>query len=246
MRRTGVRRTAFGGVAALAAGVLLSACSTTQLGAAALLGSQRISQAELSSQVSNLQNAAKPYGSQVQLPAAQMPGAVLNWLIDFQVENQAAANAGVSVTGAQVQTGVVQLDRELQQAASQYGFTNLNAFMLSNGIAPQMVNNVGRYLAQRQFRVHADGAGPRHDPHQLRANVVTVRDVVTIGVDSADRDRDSGALGSPLELRGQRQRRLAEGHPVEHGSRLRASGRGALSLLGLLDRFPVLVDLVRG
>lgn len=153
--------------------MLLSACSSTQLGAAALVGSQRISQSDLSSQVSNLQNAAKPYGTQVQLPAAQMPGAVLNWLIDFQVEDQAAANAGVSVTGAQVQTGVVQLDQELQQAASQYGFTNLTAFMLSNGIAPQMVNNVARYLAQRNaIEVKLNGGKP---PTQAQAQALQTK-----------------------------------------------------------------------
>ena len=59
-RRT---RVAALGAAGLGACAVLAACSPVQVGAAAVVGSQRITVSSLDTQVSNLQTAAKPYGS---------------------------------------------------------------------------------------------------------------------------------------------------------------------------------------
>jgi len=119
------------------------------MGAAAVVGDQRISVASLDTQVGYLQTAAKPFGTQVQLPAAQMPAAVLSWLIRFQVEDEVAASHGVTVNAAQVQQGVASIRSQAQQAATQNGISNPQVVLVSAGISPQMLPALGRYQAQQ-------------------------------------------------------------------------------------------------
>jgi hypothetical protein len=129
--------------AGLGASAVLAACSSTQLGAAAIVGDQRITVASLDSQVSNLQTALKPYGNSV-LPAAQQPSAVLSWLIRFQVMDQVAASNGISVTPAQGQAAL----NSLSGVAQQNGFKSTDQLLLANGVPPQLFSQVGRYEAQ--------------------------------------------------------------------------------------------------
>jgi len=162
----------FGGVAVLGAGVLLSACSPVQLGSAAIVGNQRITQATLNAQVSNLRNAAAQYPGQVQLTTAQYPQAVLGWLVKFQIENRAAATAGVSVTEAEVQAGVKSVQQQAQQYAQQSGLPSGNAVLLSSGIPPQLLNDLGKYQAQElELAVQANGG--KLPTTQAEANTVT-------------------------------------------------------------------------
>jgi SurA N-terminal domain len=144
-RRT---RAAAGGVAAASACVVLAACSPVKLGAAAIVGDQRITTSALDTQVSNLQTAAKPYGSEISLSAADMPAAVLSWLIRFQVSDQVAANAGISLSAAQVQAGIANINSQASSAASQDGLSSPQAALLDAGISPQMLPDLGRYQAQ--------------------------------------------------------------------------------------------------
>jgi hypothetical protein len=119
------------------------------MGAAAVVGDQRISVASLDTQVTNLQTAAKPFGTQVQLPADQMPAAVLSWLIRFQVEDEVASSHGITVSATQVQQGVESIRSQAQQAATQNGLSNPQVVLLSAGISPQMLPMIGRYQAQQ-------------------------------------------------------------------------------------------------
>jgi hypothetical protein len=144
-RRT--RLAAFAGVC-FGACALLAACSPVKMGAAAIVGNERITTSSLDTQVSNLQAAAKPYGSQVQLTPAQMPNAVLSWLIRFAVTDSAAASAGISVTQAQVQEGIAAISSQAAQVAQQQGFSSPQAVLLTAGISPQMLPALGRYQAQ--------------------------------------------------------------------------------------------------
>jgi hypothetical protein len=92
--------------AVVVAGLAASACSTTQMGAAAITGNSRISSATLASQVSNLNSAYatdKAKGISPQRPTSQETQQVLSWLILFRVYNQMAAQHGISVTNAQAQ-----------------------------------------------------------------------------------------------------------------------------------------------
>lgn len=142
------RAAGFGGAAVLGACVLLSACAPVQMGAAAIVGNQRITQSTLDTNVSNLQAESAKFPGQVQLPANEMPKAVLSWLVKFAIEDHAASTAGVSVTKAQVQRGVAAIEAQAQQYAQQSGLSNPSIVLLSSGIAPRMMEDVGRYQAQ--------------------------------------------------------------------------------------------------
>ncbi len=124
---------------------VLAACSPVQAGAAAVVGDQRITVSSLDTQVSNLQAAAKPYGTTLPITAAQMPAAVLSWLIRFQVMDEVAAANGINVTDSQAQAGY----NSLSAVASQNGFTSTAELLIANGVPPQMFGQVGRWEAQR-------------------------------------------------------------------------------------------------
>ena len=137
------------GAVALGACAVLAACSPVKMGSAAVVGNQRISVSSVDTQVTNLQTAAKPYGSQVQLPASQMPAQVLSWLIRFQIEDQVAASNGISVTQTQVDAGTADIMSQAQQAATQNGLKSSQVVLLTAGISPQMQQQLGRYQAQQ-------------------------------------------------------------------------------------------------
>lgn len=141
-------RAAAFGVVSVSACVVLTACSPVKTGAAAVVGDQRITVSSLDTQVSYLQTAAKPYAKEMQLKAADMPAAVLSWLIRFKIGDQVAADTGVSVTQAQVQAGTANIETQASQAAQQEGLSSPTAALLNAGISPQMLPALGRYQAQ--------------------------------------------------------------------------------------------------
>jgi hypothetical protein len=145
--RKRVRRAAVLGAAGLGVCALLAACSPVKLGAAAIVGNQRITTSALDNQVANLQASAAPYAGKVQLTSAQMPTAVLSWLVRFSIMDQLAASAGISVTQAQVQAGVANINSQAASAAPQAGYTSGEEVLVGAGIAPQMLTSVGRYQA---------------------------------------------------------------------------------------------------
>jgi hypothetical protein len=92
--------------AVLVAGVAVSACGTVKMGAAAITGSSRISSANLTSEVANLNSAYtadKAKGLKPQRPVGQETQQVLTWLILFKVYDKMAAQHSVFVTSAQQQ-----------------------------------------------------------------------------------------------------------------------------------------------
>ncbi len=157
--RKRARRAAVLGAAGLGACVLLAACSPVKLGAAAIVGNQRITTSTLDSQVANLAASAKPYGSEVQLTAAEMPQAVLSWLVRFSIMNQLAANAGISVTQADVQAGVANINAQAKSAASSDGYSSGGAVLAGAGIAPQMLTSIGRYQAEEIAYAEKENGG---------------------------------------------------------------------------------------
>ena len=139
-----MRRAAALGAAGLGACAVLAACGPVQAGAAAIVGDQRITVSSLDTQVSNLQTAAKPY-SGLPLTTAQMPRAVLSWLIRFAVMDQVADSNGISVTQAQAQAGL----SSLSSLASQNGFSSTSQLLIANGLPPQLFQDIGRWDAQQ-------------------------------------------------------------------------------------------------
>jgi hypothetical protein len=149
------RRVAALGAAGLGACAVLAACSPVQAGAAATVGSQRITVSSLDTQVSNWQTAAKPYGSSIQLTGAQVPQAVLSWLIRFSVMDQVAASKGINVTTAQADAGLA----SLSQVASQNGFKSTTELLIANGLPPQLFPEIGRWEAQQDAYAKAGNGG---------------------------------------------------------------------------------------
>ena len=133
------------GAAGLGACAVLAACSPVQLGAAAIVGQQRITVSSLDTQVSNLQTAIKPYSTTSQLTTANMPSAVLSWLIRFEVWDQVAAANGISVTDAQSQAAL----SSLSAVASQAGASSATMLLIANGVPPQLFPQVGQWEAQQ-------------------------------------------------------------------------------------------------
>jgi hypothetical protein len=137
---------------------VLAACSPVKVGSAAIVGNQRITVSSLDTQVTNFNKAAAPYGSQVQLTSTEVPAAVLSWLIRFEIEDQMAASAGISVTEAQVQQGIASVNSQAQQAAAQNGLSSAESVFLNAGVSPQMVPALGKYQAQEvAFAEQANG-----------------------------------------------------------------------------------------
>ena len=138
------RRVAALGVAGFGACAVLAACSPVQMGAAAIVGNQRITVSSLDTQVSNLTTAVKPYGSSLPITTAQMPTEVLSWMIRFSIMDQVAASHGIAVTEAQSNAGL----SGLSAVASENGFSNVTELLLANGVPPQLFSQVGRFEAQ--------------------------------------------------------------------------------------------------
>jgi len=67
------------GAAGLGACAVLAACSPVKVGAAAVVGDQRITVSSLDTQVTNFNTAAAPYGKQVQLTSSEVPAAATRW-----------------------------------------------------------------------------------------------------------------------------------------------------------------------
>src|SRR5262249_57955509 len=84
----------------LAAGLAAAACGTVKMGAAAILGEQRITSSTLSAQVSDLNTSYQANKTKVQLqfPASEMPQVVLGWMVRFQVRDRLAERENISGT----------------------------------------------------------------------------------------------------------------------------------------------------
>jgi SurA N-terminal domain len=134
------------GVTVLAAGLAVAACGPVQLGAAAIVGSQRISAAALADQVANLTDGYQKYKGQIQLqyPVSQMPQEALSWLIRFQVRDQMAVRQRVSVSRGAVQRALDQINAQIKQGGSK---ATLPALAVANGLPPDLINDLARYQA---------------------------------------------------------------------------------------------------
>ena len=151
VRRTPIRAATAvkAAVAAAAFGGLIAGCAPVQVGAAATVGSQRISTSQLDSEVSALAKAAKPYSGTVQLTAAQLPKDVLSWLIRFQIREDLANTEHITVTRGQTQQALADIYQQAAAQAQQQGVSNvtLDELAVANGLPPDLLSELGRYQA---------------------------------------------------------------------------------------------------
>jgi len=141
--------------AALAAALALTACGNVQLGAAAVTNTSRIPTATVSAEVNNLDAAYKADKAKVQLqfPASQMPQQVLGWLIRFRVREQMAARNHLTITPAETQSALASASAQAKQSG-----VTLTDLAVANGIPPDQISELGRYVAiQNQLLDRLDG-----------------------------------------------------------------------------------------
>ena len=144
----------------LGAGLLLAGCSPVKFGAAAITGNQRITIATLDTQVTNLSQAVKQYPGTIQLSPAQETQETLSWLVRFQINEELARQAGITVTPAQAQAALAQIYAAAKASAEAQGLSNvtLDLILAANGIPPDLAPEVGRYQAiNNQFVRQANG-----------------------------------------------------------------------------------------
>jgi SurA N-terminal domain len=130
----------------LAGGVAVAACGTVHMGAAAIVGNQRISSSNLSAEVANLNAGYQRYHHQIQLqyPVSEMPQQVLAWIIRFRVRDQLATREGITVTATQVQQALSSIEASIKEEGET---APLAAVAVENGLPPDMVNDLGQYQA---------------------------------------------------------------------------------------------------
>jgi peptidyl-prolyl cis-trans isomerase SurA len=134
------------GAALAAAGIAVTACGQVQMGAAAILGSQRISAAALSAQVDNLNAGYHTYHGKIQLqyPVSQMPQQALSWLVRFRVRDALAARENVTVSRGDAQRALDQINAQIRQGG---GSATLPELAVANGLPPDLITDLGRYQA---------------------------------------------------------------------------------------------------
>ena len=143
--------------AVLAGGVAVAACGTVKMGAAAIVGNQRISASQLGAEVASYNTEFSSYHGKIQqqFSASQTPQQVLGWLVSFQVADRLAERYGITITPTQQQRALNSVTSALR--AQDPGAT-LRELAAAIGLAPDMINNFGRYEAiQSAVANHLDG-----------------------------------------------------------------------------------------
>jgi hypothetical protein len=136
--------------AVIGLGLAVSACGQVQMGAAAIVGNQRITIANLDTEVTNLSQAVKQYPGVATLTPAQETQATLTWLIRYQIYEKLASQAGITISPAQAQAA---LSQAVSNAESQYeqqqGLTHVtqDEVLALAGAPPDTSTELGRFEA---------------------------------------------------------------------------------------------------
>ncbi len=160
LSRLALRRLVKASAVVLGAGLLLAGCSPVKMGAAAITGSQRITIATLATEVTNLSQTVKLYPGTIQMSSAQETQETLTWLVRFQINDELARQAGITVTPAQAETALAEIYAAAKSSAEAQGLSNvtLDLILAANGIPPNLSAEVGQYQAiQNQFVRQVNG-----------------------------------------------------------------------------------------
>jgi hypothetical protein len=147
--------------ALLAAAPLLTGCSTgSHPGAAAVVGGERISLAEVQSQVETVRDAQldQPNGDDLVAASSGLTRETVNFLVYLEVVERTADEHGVSVSRREVQQARTQAERSAGGAAA----LRTNALMPAQGmpLAGDQIDAVLASNLQIQGLAQAIGAGP--------------------------------------------------------------------------------------
>jgi hypothetical protein len=156
-------------------GLVMTGCAVTPLkmGSAAIVGSQRISVATLGSQASNLSQAANKYPGVISLSPTQETQATLTWLIRYQINDEVARQAGITVTTAQAAAALASAYQSAAATAEQQGVTNvsLGLILAGSGVPPDTSAQLGRYeaIANQYVKMANGGRAPVSSSAQTAA-----------------------------------------------------------------------------
>ena len=133
----------------IGAALVVTACSPVKLGSAAIVGNERITIATLDTEVANLSQKVKLYPGTVQLSQEQKTQQTLTWLIRFEINDELARQAGITVSTAQAQKALDEIYSAAKANAQAQGIRNvtLDLILVANGIPPNLASEVGRYQA---------------------------------------------------------------------------------------------------
>jgi hypothetical protein len=145
---------------------LVTGCAVTplKLGAAAVVGNQRISIATLDNEVTNLSQAVKKYPTVANLNASQQTQATLSWLIRYQINEELARQQGITVSPAQAQTALDNAISSAATSAQEQGLTHVTQteILAASGIPPDTSAELGRYefIADQYLKMVNGGTAP--------------------------------------------------------------------------------------
>jgi hypothetical protein len=162
---------------ALGVGLVVTACSPAKVGSAAIVGNQRITIATLDTEVTNLSQTVKLYPTTVPLSQVQQTQQTLTWLIRFQVNDELARQAGITVSSAQAQQALDDIYAQAKSSAQAQGISNvsLNLILVANGIPPNLSQEVGRYQAINNEFVKQANGGTEPASGTAAANAATAQ-----------------------------------------------------------------------
>jgi hypothetical protein len=85
----------------------------------------------------------------VQLSQEQQTQQTLTWLIRFEINDELARQAGITVSTAEAQKALDEIYAAAKSSAQAQGIRNvtLDLILVANGIPPNLGNEVGRYQA---------------------------------------------------------------------------------------------------
>jgi hypothetical protein len=147
----------------LGAGLVVTGCGSVKMGAAAIVGDQRITVATLDNEVTNLSSYLKVHPSPVPLTPVQQTQLTLSWLIRFQINEELAKQEGITVSAAQAEQAWNRIYNQAKAGAQARGITNVTPSLVlaATGIPPNMKDEVGRYQAiEDQFALKVNGGTP--------------------------------------------------------------------------------------
>jgi hypothetical protein len=129
-------------VLAVLAGV--AGCGTIQMGSAAIVGSQGISSATLTSEVNDLTTTYHHSNGAIQLqfPLSQAPQQVLGWLVRFRIRDEVAARNHLTVTRADTEAVQAAINAQARQ-----NHTSTAGLLVANGLPPDLLPQLSRYQA---------------------------------------------------------------------------------------------------
>jgi hypothetical protein len=154
---------------------LVTGCAVTplQMGSAAIVGSQRISITTLGIESANLNQAAKRYPGIVTLTPTEVTQTTLTWLIRYQINEEVARQAGITITPAQAEAALQAAYASAKTAAEQQGVTNvtLDLILAASGIPPNTSTQLGRYeaISNEYLKIANGGKAPTSSSAQTAA-----------------------------------------------------------------------------